>query len=179
MIRPRKPDAQAHLLLLLPLLLTAGCFGYQVGGSTLYRADVRTVHVPIIRSESFRFEAGERLTEAVIKTIEQRTTYKVTRSATADSVLVGRIIEENKQVAAENTNDDPRDLEVAYVVEIDWYDRQGRRLIQRGVIPLPGAITIGASSHLIPEGGQTYATAQQETFDRLADQIVSQMEMPW
>jgi hypothetical protein len=170
---------KALLLLLLPLLFAGGCFGYQVGGSGLYRPDIRTVHVPIIRSESFRPEVGERLTEAVAKTIEQRTTYKVAGSALADSVLVGRIIDNSKKVVAENINDDPRDLEVSYVIELDWYDRQGRRLIQRGVIPLPGAITIGATSHLIPEAGQSYATAEQESLDRLADQIVDQLEMPW
>ena len=65
------------------------------------------------------------------------------------------------------------------MIEIDWYDRQGRRLIQRGAIPLPGAISIAADSNLIPEGGQSYATSQQEAFDRLADEIVGQMEMPW
>ena len=168
-----------RLLLLSGALATAGCFGYQVGGSALYRPDIRTVHVPIIRSESFRPEVGERLTEAVVKTIEQRTSYKVSGSAMADSVLVCRIIDNRKRVVAENINDDPRDLELSYVVELDWYDRQGRRLIQRGVVPLPGPLTIGAASHLIPEAGQSYATADQEALDRLADQIVSQLEMPW
>ena len=166
-------------LLLAPLVLVLGCFGYQMGGNGLYRPDVRTIHVPVFRSESFRREVGERLTEAVVKTIEQRTTYKVVGRPLADSVLVGRVVDNQKRVVAENTDDEPRNLEVGYVVELDWYDRQGRRLIQRGVIPLPGSITIGASSYLIPESGQSYATAEQETLDRLADQIVSQLEMPW
>lgn len=175
----RIPFNSKALLLLMPLLASAGCFGYQIGGGALYRPDIRTVHVPIIRSESFRPEVGERLTEAVVKTIEQRTTYKVVGAPQAESVLVGRIVNNAKRVVAETTNDDPRNLEVTYLVEIDWYDRQGRRLIQRGMIPLPGAISIGAGSHLIPEAGLSYATTEQEALDRLADQIVSQMEMPW
>lgn len=173
------PILKVRLLLLVPLVASVGCFGYQVGGNALYRPDIRTVHVPIIRSESFRAEVGERLTEALVKTIEMRTTYKVVGAPQADSVLVGRIVNNSKRVVAETTNDDPRNLEVTYIVEVDWYDRQGRRLIQRGVIPLPGAITIGANSHLIPEAGLSYATTEQEVLNRLADQIVSQMEMPW
>ena len=46
-------------------LLLAGCAGYQVGTDSLYAPDVATVYVPMIESDSYRRDLGERLTEAV------------------------------------------------------------------------------------------------------------------
>src|SRR4051794_4304229 len=70
----------------------AGCAGYQIGRGGLYRPDVRTVHVPVAQSDSYRRYLGERLTEAVVKEIELRTPYKVVDSASADSVLNIRLM---------------------------------------------------------------------------------------
>ena len=40
-------------------------------------------------------------------------------------------------------------------------------------------VSIGASATLVPEAGQSIATAQQTAIDRLAQQIVATMEKPW
>ena len=53
-------------------LTVLGCTGYQYGNQNLFRPDIRTVHVPIVHSESFRRGLGERLTEAIVKEIELR-----------------------------------------------------------------------------------------------------------
>jgi hypothetical protein len=37
----------------IPLLFT-GCAGYQIGQRSLFRPDIRTVHVPVIQSNSYR-----------------------------------------------------------------------------------------------------------------------------
>jgi len=49
------------------LLFASGCFGYRIGTRNVYRTDVRTINVPVIRSDSFRPELGVLLTEAVQK----------------------------------------------------------------------------------------------------------------
>ena len=61
--------------------LFAGCAGYQMGNRSLYRTDLRTVHVPMFQSDSLRPDLGEWLTEAVIKEIELRTPYKVSQQS--------------------------------------------------------------------------------------------------
>ena len=63
------------------LLLLSGCVGYQVGTGSLYAPDVATVYVPMIESDSYRRDLGERLTEAVVKEIELKTPYKVVEHA--------------------------------------------------------------------------------------------------
>ena len=40
-------------------------------------------------------------------------------------------------------------------------------------------LTITDVDHVVPEGGQSMTTVQQDIIDRVALQIVQQMEMPW
>ena len=56
------------------------------GTDSLYAADIATVYVPMIESDSYRRDLGERLTEAVVKEIELKTPYKVVSTPNADSI---------------------------------------------------------------------------------------------
>jgi hypothetical protein len=157
-----------------------GCASYQVGNRSLYRPDIRTVYVPMFRSESFRPFLGERLTEAVVKEIELKTPYKVVASPDADSVLTGRIVFERKRVVAEDANDNPRDIETDFVVEVNWHDRLGGAIIENAAFSYsPRIFSVAQQTNFIPESGQSLATAHQENIQRLAEQIVAEMEMPW
>jgi hypothetical protein len=40
-------------------------------------------------------------------------------------------------------------------------------------------MSFGQNSRFVPEGGQSVATATQESIEKLAARIVSQMEMRW
>jgi len=158
----------------------AGCAGYRVGNQTLYRPDVQTVNVPVFQSDGFRRGWGELLTEAVVKHIELKTPYKVVGPAEADSVLIGRIVDITKTPLVENRHDEPRDVELGVRVDVEWRDRRGDLICQTNGLPLPPALVhVGQASDFIPEGGQSLATAQIEALDRLAEQIVSQMEVEW
>lgn len=155
-----------------------GCVGYQIGADSMFRPDIHTVYVPPFESNTFRRNLGERLTEAVVKEIEATTPYKVVDSSRADSVLQGRILAETKRVIVENTNDEAREIETNLQVQINWVNRRGDPLIQRSALPLPTVLVdISQSSTLVPEAGQSIATAHQETISRLAKQIVAQMEL--
>lgn len=162
------------------LVLAGGCARYQVGHASLFRPDVRTVHVPVFECDSLRRGLGERLTEAVVKDIEARTPYKVVASTDADSVLSGRIVAERKRAVAENMYDDVRDLETDMTVEVRWISRRGEMLMQRSAMPFgPLNVTISESSQFFPEAGQSLELAQQEVINQLAREIVGQMEVWW
>jgi hypothetical protein len=169
--------------LLLALAFTfaslPGCAGYQVGQRSLYRPDIRTVHVPIVQSDSFRRNLGERLTEQIVKAIELQTPFKVVGAGEADSVLACRIAAENKRVISENFYDEPRDIETDFFVQMSWVDRRGDLISSSNIPVQPLLLNIGQSTNFVPEGGQSLATAHQEAIIRLADQIVGQMEMAW
>jgi hypothetical protein len=160
--------------------LAGGCANYQIGQASLFRPDLRTVHVPVFESDSFRRNLGERLTESVVKEIESRTPYKVVGSSEADSLLNGRIVTETKRAVAENRNDDVRGIETELTVEVRWISRRGEMLMQRSSIPLgPLATMMSEDAQFFPEAGQSLALAQQDAIDKLAREIVGQMEIWW
>jgi hypothetical protein len=176
------PDALGLLLLVPPLLSLpwqTGCAGYQIGQSAIYRPDVRTVHVPIFESNSFRRHLGERLSEAVATEIELKTPYRVVSADRADSVLRGRILSETKRVIAEDSTDNPRVVEADLVAEVDWLGPQGELLSHTITIPIDSyQLRVGAGEQFIPEAGQSIASAHQDAIQDLAEQIVAQMELP-
>jgi hypothetical protein len=133
-----------------------------------------------VQSESFRRYLGERLTEAVVKEIELRTPYKVVDSASADSVLNVRLVSESKRVLANNRFSEPRDIETDFFIQTSWIDRRGDVIMSHDDIPAaPLLVNIGQQANFVPEGGQSLATAQQEAIEKLAQQIVGQMELAW
>ena len=141
---------------------------------------MRTVYVPIFESESFRRHMGERLTEAVIKEIEAKSDYKVVGDSTADSTLVGKIVEDRKRVLVENRFDDVRDVETSLYVQVTWMKRNGDVLVDGRVIPLDAAsLAVLGSAPVVPESGQSIATGHQTAIRRIAHQIVGLMEAPW
>jgi hypothetical protein len=182
MIRPSRSLGipLAWWLLAIPCVVACGCTGYQIGNQSLYPPDIRTVYVPMVESVSFRRDFGERLTEAVVKEVELKTPYKVTNSAGADSILTVRIVREGKRVRVPSLSGDARELQVDVAVQVSWVDRRGRQLRDSKAIPMPSEITdVTGTSNLVPEVGQSVATAQQEAICRVAKQIVGLMEKPW
>jgi outer membrane lipopolysaccharide assembly protein LptE/RlpB len=162
------------------LSLLCGCAGYQLGNQSLYPPEIRTVYVPMFQSNSFRRNLGERLTEAVVKEIENRTPYKVVSDPNADSVLTGRLVSETKRVLVPSLTGDAREVQVGMQVQVTWVDRKGRLLRDTQNIPLPEEIAdISSTGNVVPEVGQSIATAQQQAICRMAEQIVGLMEKPW
>lgn len=161
-------------------VLLSGCAGYQLGQRSLYRPDIRTVHVPVVQSDSYRLYLGERLTEAVVKEVELRTPYKVVASDTADSVLSIRLVSDSKRVINNNRFSEPRDIETDFFVQASWIDRRGDLIMSHEDVPAaPLLVNLGQQANFVPEGGQSLVTAQQEAIQKLAQQIVGQMELAW
>jgi hypothetical protein len=155
------------------LFSSIGCRGYHLGNQYLYRSDIRSVHVSMFESNSDRRFLGQSLTEAITKQIISSTPLTITEPAFADSLIKGRLIRESKLVTGETITDEARSLDVANRVEVEWVDRAGTPLMQRKTVQLD------FDAELIPEGGQSLATTQQEIIDRIAREVVGQMEMPW
>lgn len=164
----------------LVILFLAGCAGYQVGNQSLFPQEVHTVYVPVFKSNSFRRNLGERLTEAVVKEIEKSTPYKVVDEAHADTTLLGAIVQETKTVLVPDLSGDAREVQTSISVQVSWVDNKNVKIRDDKCVPLPEEIAdVSGTSNLVPEMGQTVATAQQEAICRIAKQIVGLMEKPW
>lgn len=155
------------------LITMSGCATYQFGNQTLHRPDIRTVHVPIFESESHRRFLGQQLTEAVVKQVERDTPYTIADPAFADSFLRGTIIRERKRSQVLDRFGEPRVLQSDWSVNVEWVDRNGAPLMRWN------NLTISDEVEFIPEGGQSLASAHRELIQKIAVQIVGQMELPW
>ena len=162
------------------LACSAGCAGYQFGTRSLYNNNIRTIYVPIVRNDTFRHELGVQLTEAIQKAIELRTPYKVVADPGADSTMTCRLTTQTKRTIAQARTDEPRALESLISIEVTWTDRQGNLLMENRPVPAGEfAYFFLQGVDFVPEGGQSITTAQLKAVERLADDIVSQMERRW
>ena len=171
-----------NIAVIVLLASMGGCASYQVGNQTLYPSHIKTVHVPVFESLSFRRNLGEQLSEAVVKEIETKTPYKVVGSAAdADSVLTCNIINDTKNMIVQDWYNDPRQMQMVMQVQVTWVDRKGNVLRESEPIVISPATStqVTATSILTAETGQSVATAQQEAIARAAEQIVGMMETPW
>ena len=157
-----------------------GCAGYQIGAASLHRPDVRTIYVPVIRNDTWRPWLGVQLTEQVQKSIQQRTPFRLVNDPSADSILTCRVIDETKRVITETRNDDPRALDAKMSVQLTWVDRQNNVLMENRFVPPDDiAFLFAQGVDFVPEAGQSISTAHMRATERLADEIVSQMEVRW
>lgn len=169
----RNPGGWLAGMILVCVLQSGGCAGYHLGNQFLYRSDIRTVHVMMFESDSYRRFVGQRLTEAVIKEIEVNTPLTITDPQIADSFVRGRLVRDSKTVVGENVYDEPRTLLVGWLVEVDWVDRAGVPLMERQLV------RIREDAAFVPEGGQSMATTQQKIIELIARDVVSQMQSGW
>jgi len=167
-----KPLAILGLSLILMIQLFSGCIGYHVGNQFLFRSDIRSVHVPIFESDSYRRFLGQQLTEAVIKEITNSTPLVIAEPQLAHSFLRGKILSDSKQVLGENRFAEPIALNYVWRIEVTWTDRAGVPLMPRQVL------RVDREAVFIPEGGQSLSSAQIKLIERLARDIVGQMEVP-
>jgi hypothetical protein len=173
------PIARLCLLLVSVTVcsLNSGC-GYTVGG--MHRQEIRTIHVPIFESNSFRRDINLQLTAAVQEEIQKQSHFRLATAENADTRLIGRIIDINKAVTAETKNDDPRQLQYSIAVEVAWEDLTAGRMILQRQLPIDNtSVQILSNGQLAPEVGQSRASAEKNVIHQIARQIVDQLEMPW
>lgn len=157
-------------------LLSTGC-GYRMGNG--FEPEIQSVYVPIFKSQSDRRGLEFQLTEAVQKEIQLRTPFRVVDQPSADTQLIGKIVNTRKRVLGETKNDDPRELQMSLTVEVRWENlKTGEVLAEKRVPISQNEIQLIQNAEFAPEVGQSLATAYQQVMDRMAREIVDLMEAP-
>lgn len=157
-----------------------GCAGYHIGTDALFTSEIKTVFVPMVEADTYRHGLGERLTEAVCKKITERTPFDLASSKGADSVLHIRIVADNQFVSGLDAYNNTRQKNLVWCVTAEWKDRRENTLAFLDPIPLTSVgVSMSETEYLVPETGQSTATAQQELIDKIADRIVGLMEDKW
>ncbi|MBP5621943.1 MAG: hypothetical protein J6X44_08010, partial [Thermoguttaceae bacterium] len=174
----------ASLFLAFIAFVAGGCCleGYHIGPQGLYNMEIRSVYVPMIEANTYRQDFGERLTEAIVKKISEQTPYRIANAKDADSVLTVKLTGETQSVSALNRYDDTRQKNVELTATAVWTDVRGVASANQSpndALSRQSGATILSQAFLVPEMGQSTATAQQEAIDKLADRIVGLMETSW
>jgi len=163
----------------LALSIGSGCAHYHFGNESLFRPEIRTIHVPMIEADTYRRHMAERLYEAVVKEIAHKTPYQLVATPRADSVLTIRLTLESKRIIVLSPTDEGRQVETNLVAQAVWLDRQGAVLAEQSQLPvLPAEAVVAQSGSYFTEAGQSLATAHQAALARLAEQIVALLEVP-
>jgi hypothetical protein len=195
--------APAALLAAVALVLPS-CENFSVFGYTTrpnYRTDIHSVRVPLFKSnlilDSTRRGLEMDLTQAVIRRIQVRTPWCKVNTGNEDTELTGTIVSLTKNILNRDQQNLPRETETDMAVEVVWRDLRTGEILslpKRGPgappppppdlppgapAPPPPGTAVFSIGQLIPEIGQSNATAYKQNIDRLAEQIVSLMEEPW
>ena len=160
-------------------LLLAGC-GYKNGGEddgyqwkSTYRDDIRTVAVPIFKSNVFQRGVEFSLSKALVSQIEANTPYKVVPRERADTILEGEIVEVRVDTLSADRNAAiPQEQLLDIIVDFTWKDlRTGKILVERR-----GVEQTAAYYQTLGEGR---ATGTQAAAERLALAIVQELQADW
>ena len=173
--RSTRGGRRARLLALLTVLLVAplgGC-GYSIRAP--FDKSVKTVFVPIFKTQSFRRDLNLNLTEMIQKEIMYRTPYKVVGSPEgADTIIEGKISFANKNIVVENPFNMPRELNATVSAQVKWTHNPPTEDEEKQ----PPTV-ISETVNFVPEVGETVLTAYYKVNQALAAQIVDMMEKPW
>jgi hypothetical protein len=179
----RSPSARnlcARALLVAVPFFLAGC-GYQNGGDgsagyqwkTVYRQDVRTVAVPIFKSNSFQRGVELSLTKAIVQQIEATTPYKVVPRERADTIIEGEIVDVRiDTISSDRDAAIPQEQLLDVIVDFTWKDlRTGKILVQRQAME--------QAATFYPTLGEGRFTGTQAATEKLAVAIVQELQSDW
>jgi hypothetical protein len=171
----RVPAARLSGTLIMIMLvgtMLSGC-GYTIRAP--FDKSVKTVFVPVFRTQSYRRDLNLNLCEMVQKEIMQRSPYKVVgRPEGADTILEGTINFADKNIVVENPFNLPRELNATVSVAVKWTHNPPTEA-EKSKPPT----TVSETVNFVPEVGETALTAFYRVNQRLAAQIVDMMEQPW
>ncbi|MBX6312498.1 MAG: LptE family protein [Isosphaeraceae bacterium] len=156
----------------LVALLPAGCYHIRPP----YNREIKTVYLPIFKSQTFRRDQQMELTEMLKEEIQRRTPYIVVGTPEgADSTLEGTINYSDKNIAVESPNNLPRQLQAVLVAVVKWTDNRLPVEQTKDIQPMFVFETV----NFYDEVGETAQLGFHKAMERMVRQIVTSMEQPW
>jgi len=171
-------------LTLACILVLAGC-GYQQAGRydqpmqsnykwhSLYREDIQSIAVPIFGNRTYTRGIEFRLSEAVIKQMEERTPWKVISRDRADTILEGEITEASFLPLSHDYNTNlPQEQLLTITVKFVWKDLRNGQILGEEK-------SLSQSATYYPTLGEGSFVGQQLAIEKLALAVVQRLEAQW
>ncbi|MDA0803912.1 MAG: LPS assembly lipoprotein LptE [Planctomycetota bacterium] len=110
----------------------AGCSTGPANSAT-FPNQFRVVGVPMIENETYDRKVAAELTEAIVKSVEAQTPYRVVRAGNADLVLRARVTKVELRVLSKNrTTGLPGEMAYRLTVDFEWVEQDtGKVFVQR------------------------------------------------
>jgi Lipopolysaccharide-assembly len=113
-------------LIMAAAMLGAGCASDPHAGyaaASAFPEQIHTIAVPIFENDTLVRDIEFDLTDALVKEIEARTPYKVTRSAVADSILLGHVRKvELDQLSKSSLTGLGQEVVMRVTIDFEWRD---------------------------------------------------------
>lgn len=159
-------------------LVSLGCAsdparGYSFASTT--PSTVRSVAIPVFQNNTFEMGLEAELTEAIIKEIQRSPGLVVAGQDSADTLLTGLITSaELRRISLDSRTGLAQELSYTITVDFDWKDRRGGRV-------LTARRSFAATDTFVPGGptGEPLATGRRGAAQRLARDIVAQLQADW
>jgi hypothetical protein len=141
--------------------------------SSIYRADVNTVAVPIFKNNDFQRGVEFALTKALVNQIEARTPYKVVPRERADTIIEGEIVQVRVNTLSKDSKSAvPQDQLLTLMVDFTWKDlKTGRILVSRRGLE--------KTSSFYPTLGEGRWVGTQQATEEMAITIVNELQADW
>ena len=181
-------------------------FGYTT--EPQFDPNIRSVYIPTFKLNTFITNPHRGIdvdvTKAVVEELAaRRSPIKIVSDpARADTELIGTIMQLNKSVVNRNPQNLTREAEITISVDVIWRDLRTSEILtnpkkperppasnafdpsaEKGPLvkadPTPVPVRVTAVGRVLPELGESTATADQMATKRLAKQIVNMMERNW
>ena len=160
-------------LLIIPSCATNPSQGYSF--SSNYDSSIQTISVPIFANNTLQRGIEAKLAESLNKNIRNRTPWALSKSAKADTTLVGVITAYNlAQLSQAPSTGLVQEQTVRITVNFEWRDnRTGNLIVARN--------QFAATSTFVPQRGvgERIEHGQREAIEELARDIISQLRQSW
>jgi hypothetical protein len=172
------PVAVLLVALVVASFSVAGCASDPSAGYSMqstFPENVRSVAVPIFENPTLHRNVEYDITDALIKEIEARTPYKVTSTAEADTVLLGRIRSvELNQLSKSRLTGLSEEVILTVTIDFEWTDlRSDAVLVERE--------RYAGTALFVPSTptGEAKELGEMGAAQALARSIVGEMRSSW
>jgi len=164
-----------YLFLLILAILHISCGYYSFSGSTL-PAHIRTVAVPMFENKTSEFGVREDMTDALIIKFTQDNTLKVEDRRSADSIVLGSIVNIREQAGAYTAQEQVKEIRGYVSVQAKFEDIKKRNVIWEESITQWGTYNPN-----LPAGdeGSTRQDGITEAMEKIVDDIFNKTVSGW
>ena len=159
-----------YVLVLFGILFVSSCGYYSLKGSL--PPHLKTIAIPLFDNQTAEFGITETLTDAVIDEFVRDGSLKIAERSNADVVLVGTIAGISDRAGAYDQQEVVQDVKVYITVRVECTDQVKRQTMWDERITQFG-------SYDPAEGPDGRATAYDEAFDKLSQDILNKTVSNW